>query len=114
MFHSGTSWTTTDNSGHFALEHCLDDRSSACLRRLHNSSVRYLRTEHVVSHDGVGSDSEESLGVHRDGRVKWKERVASLRTRSQSVVASAGEFVITTGPTGLLDVVRPEPSGEGH
>lgn len=67
-----------------------------------------------MSHDGVGSDSEESLGVHRDGRAKWKERVASLRTRSQSVVARAGEFVINTGPTGLPDAARPEPSGEGH
>ncbi len=50
--------------------------------------------------------------MHRDSRVKWKERVASLRARSQSVVARAGESVINTGPTGLLGAARPQPSGK--
>jgi hypothetical protein len=89
MLLSGTSRAATDNSGHFALDHCLVNHSSGRLCRLHNSLVRYLRIEHVVSHDGVGSESERPSRRHQDGRVKRGDRVASSKTRSRSVVAQS-------------------------
>ena len=66
-----------------------------------------------MSHDGVGTDSEESLEGHRDSRVQWKEREVSLRTLWRQWWHRAGGFAINTGPTGLLGAARPKPSGEG-